>query len=272
DVVAAQVAGTARGDVGFITSRGRLLRVSCLDLPVLPAAAGPVSLAGGSPVRELLGSGGDGQGGLARGERVVGLCSLAEGAPPLAVGTLGGVVKRVVPDKPRGDEWDVIALKPGDEVVGAAPADDAATLAFVTSDAQLLRFAASLVRAQGRAAGGMAGVRLAAGAEVVAFCVVERPEDAQLVTVAGSAGALPGTEAGAAKVTPLANYPAKGRATGGVRCQRFLRGQDRLIQAWAGPGPARACGSGGQPVELPPVDERRDASGTPLTAPVAAIG
>ncbi|MDR0944678.1 MAG: DNA topoisomerase IV subunit A, partial [Bifidobacteriaceae bacterium] len=214
DVVAAQVAGTARGDVGFVTSRGRLLRVSCLDLPVLPAAAGPVSLAGGSPVRELLGSGGDGQGGLARGERVVGLCSLAEGAPPLAVGTLGGVVKRVVPDNPRGDEWDVIALKPGDEVVGAAPADDAATLAFVTSDAQLLRFAANLVRPQGRAAGGMAGVRLAAGAEVVAFGVVERPEDAQLVTVAGSAGALPGTEAGAAKVTPLANYPAKGRATG----------------------------------------------------------
>ncbi len=33
-------------------------------------------------------------------------------------------------------------------------------LVFVTSDAQLLRFAASAVRPQGRSAGGMAGIRL----------------------------------------------------------------------------------------------------------------
>ena len=52
--------------------------------------------------------------------------------------------------------------------------------------------------------------------------------------VAGDKDALPGTENGAAKVTPLEMYPTKGRATGGVRSQRFLKGQNTLIFAWVG--------------------------------------
>ena len=43
--------------------------------------------------------------------------------------------------------------------------------------------------------------------------------------------------AGRVKVTPFAEYPAKGRGTGGVRCHRFLKGEDTLVFAWAGPGP-----------------------------------
>ena len=100
-----------------------------------------------------------------------------------------------------------------------------------------------------------------------------RPDDdAVVVTVSGSSSALPGTQAGAAKVTPFTTYPGKGRATGGVRSHRFLKGEDALILAYVGPAPARATGSGGQPVDLPPVDERRDGSGVPLAAPVHAIG
>ena len=93
-----------------------------------------------------------------------------------------------------------------------------------------------------------------------------------MVSVAGSGGGLPGLETGSAKVTHLAEYPPKGRATGGVRCQRFLKGQDRLILAWAGPGPARAVSDLGKPLPLPDLDQRRDASGTPLRSPLGAIG
>ncbi len=92
-----------------------------------------------------------------------------------------------------------------------------------------------------------------------------------VVTAAGSASALPGTQVGSVKVTPLDEYPAKGRATGGVRCQRFLKGEDTLIVGWAGPAPARACGPGGVPVSLPEPTGRRDGSGTPGTAPIAAV-
>ena len=67
---------------------------------------------------------------------------------------------------------------------------------LVTSDAQLLRIPASTVRPQGRAAGGMAGIKLGRGAEVVSFNVVVPDDSAVVLTVAGSGAALPGTDAG----------------------------------------------------------------------------
>jgi DNA gyrase subunit A len=92
-----------------------------------------------------------------------------------------------------------------------------------------------------------------------------------VVTVAGSSAALPGTDAGTVKVTPLSEYPAKGRATGGVRCHKFLKGEDTLLLAWAGPAPALAAAASGSPVELPPAEGRRDGSGTPAGQPIAAV-
>ena len=47
-------------------------------------------------------------------------------------------------------------------------------------------------------------------------------------------------DAGRAKVSYLSEFPAKGRATGGVRAHTFLKGEDTLALAWAGPGPALA--------------------------------
>jgi DNA gyrase subunit A len=266
DVLRSAVRTTLRGEVAAVTNRGRMLRLDVLDTPGLPPTAGAPSLSGGAPVSEFVA--------LEPGEQVLALCSLRADSPGLAVGTAGGVVKRVVPDYPANrDGWDVISLKDGDEVVGAveldAPDDD---LVFITTDAQLLRFGADAVRPQGRGGGGVAGIRLAAGARVVSFTATPRDVDGVLVTVAGSSAALPGTETGSAKVTALAEYPAKGRATGGVRCHRFLRGEDALLLAWAGAAPARAVSAAGGAIELPPTGGRRDGSGTALPQPVHAVG
>jgi len=127
------------------------------------------------------------------------------------------------------------------------------------------------VRPQGRPAGGVAGVKLAAKARAIWFGAVDPATEAVVVTVAGTSAALPGTEAGTVKVTPFAEYPGKGRATGGVRCHRFLRGEDVLVLGWAGATPARASGGNGSPVDLPPANGRRDGSGIPLPAPIAAV-
>ena len=72
-------------------------------------------------------------------------------------------------------------------------------------------------------------------------------------------------------MTPYAEYPAKGRATGGVRCHRFLKGEDTLVLAWAGGTPARAAAANGVAVELPPANGRRDGSGTPASTVIARI-
>ena len=214
---------------------------------------------------------------------MVGLAA-PDGSPGgLALGTAAGVVKRVAPDYPaNATEFEVISLKDGDRVVGAVQlTGEDADLVFITTDAQLLRFRAAGVRPQGRAAGGMAGIRLSAGASVLWFGVVpdatDHPGlaaavDAVVVTVAGSSHALPGTAAATVKVTPYAEYPAKGRATGGVRCHRFLKGEDTLVLAWAGPGPARAATEAGVPVYLPDADGRRDGSGERIRQGLAALG
>ena len=263
DVVLSAVPTTVRGEVGLLTSRGRVVKLSVLDFPELPAAANDPSLQGGLPLAEVLE--------LAKGERPLGLTRLPEDGPGLALGTRNGVVKRVNPEVLTRDEWEVISLKDDDEVVGAVELRTGTeTLCFVTSDAQLLHFAADAVRPQGRTGGGIAGIRLSAGARVVSFTAFD-PSDAVLVTASGSSTALPGTEPGNMKVTPFTEYPAKGRATGGVRCHRFLKGEDSIVFAWAGPAPARAAAASGSPVPLPDADGRRDGSGVPSPQAVTAV-
>ncbi|MFI1971379.1 DNA topoisomerase IV [Streptomyces cinnamoneus] len=266
DAIVSAVPATALGEVGAVTSAGRLLRLRVIDLPQLPETAAAPNLAGGAPVPEFLS--------LEDGERVVCLTTLDESSPGLAIGTEQGVVKRVVPDYPANkDELEVITLKDGDRIVGAAELRTGEEdLVFVTDDAQLLRYQASQVRPQGRPAGGMAGIKLSSGAKVISFTVVDPAEDAVVFTVAGARGGLPGdVSEGSAKLTPFDQYPRKGRATGGVRCQRFLKGEDCLVLAWAGLAPARAADAKGSPVPLPDPDPRRDGSGTPLPKPVAVV-
>ncbi|MBA2639625.1 MAG: DNA topoisomerase IV, partial [Nocardioidaceae bacterium] len=265
DTVLSVVSATSRGHVGVVTSTGRLHRLAVIDLPTLPATAHAPNLQGGSPIAEFLA--------LGPGERVLCLAGLDPAGAGLALGTARGLVKRVQPQLlTHRDNWDVIRLDDGDQLVGAVElVSPEAELVFVTTDAQLLHFPADSVRPQGRAGGGVAGVRLATGAAALWFGTVTDPDGAVVVTVAGAGTALPGTEAGTAKVTPFADFPGKGRATGGVRCHRFLRGEQRLLLAWAGAGPARAAAHSGAAIDLPAEPGRRDGSGTPLAQPVAAV-
>ena len=295
---------STRATYGLVTSAGRLVLAHVVDLPALPATA-TLSLKGGVQADELIGmtestdpiervitaiameqptSGKT----SAKDESEDGGAAEAKPLPSLAIGTRNGVIKRWNREAPTTmDSWPVIDLKDGDEVVFAAVAEDDDRLVFISSDSSLLTFEAKNVRPQGRTAGGMAGIKLAEGARVAAFNVVpagkvawtyEEGENgltsgsgAVVLTVAGDSDALPGTENGAAKVTPLEMYPTKGRATGGVRSQRFLKGQNTLILAWVGLYPLHASTSAGSPVELPKPDMRRDGSGVDLASPIAFI-
>ncbi|WP_030381616.1 MULTISPECIES: DNA gyrase/topoisomerase IV subunit A [unclassified Streptomyces] len=265
DLIVSAVPATARGEVGVVTSAGRLLRVNVVDLPQLPEQTGTPNLSGGAPLAEFVS--------LEADETVVCLTTLDESSPGLALGTAQGVVKRVVPDYPANkEELEVITLREGDRIVGGAELRTGEEdLVFITDDAQLLRYQASQVRPQGRPAGGMAGVKLTQGAKVILFTAVDPAADAVVFTVAGSRGTLDDSVQTTAKVTPFDQYPRKGRATGGVRCQRFLKGEDCLSFAWAGPVPARAAQKNGAPAELPDIDPRRDGSGVSLAKTVAVV-
>lgn len=264
DVITSAVIATARGEVGVVTSLGRLVKLQVLDLPAIPDVAEHPHVRGGAPVSEFID--------LGPNETVLALTTFDADSPGLALGTRKGVVKRVTPEYLSSrNEWDIITLRSGDRVVGATQLQTGdEQLCFITSDAQLLNFNASQVRPQGRNGGGVNGISLNKGAEVISFTAFE-PEDAVVVSISGSSSALPGTQAGAGKVTSFSEYPAKGRATKGVRCHRFLKGEDTLLLAWAGAGPARAAADSGAPIDLPPLDDRRDGSGVELAQSVAAV-
>lgn len=291
DQIVSMFRTSTRSSYGLVTSAGRLVLAHVVELPKV-SADGPLSVTGGVKAEELLGMTENTD--PIRGERVIAAIDMPSTDDdgqlvPLALGTRNGVVKRWNRESPTTmDSWSVIDLKDDDEVLAAAEARNEDRLVFVSTDSSLLTFEAKNVRPQGRTAGGMAGIRLAEGCSVAAFAVVpdgkvtwnyEEGENglfsasgAVVLTVAGDSEALPGTENGAAKVTPLEMYPTKGRGTGGVRSQRFLKGQDTLILAFVGAYPLHASTQSGAPVELPKPDMRRDGSGTDLSAPIAVVG
>lgn len=263
DAIRSSVVTTSRTEIGAITNLGRLVRLSPVDLPQVPENS--IQLAAGAKVAEYLALD-------AKRERVVALVSL-ESEAPVAVGTKQGIVKRLAAgDYPSRPDFDVISLKDGDEVVGAAQGTDAEELVFVTSDAQLLHFPAASVRPQGRSAAGMAGMRLSPGAVVIHFTSVDPGADVVVATISTHSDTIAGTDPGRAKVSSFAEFPGKGRGTGGVRCHAFLKGEDSLALAWAGTAPALAVGTDGAARELPDAGAKRDASGSPLAAVVGSVG
>ena len=261
--VRSAVEGTVRGEFGAVLSNGTLHRFTPVDLPLMPAAS--IAFSGGTKLLDYIGV-------TDKKLRVVGVVPI-DTETPIGMFTRQGVVKRVVlTDLPAKPDFEVIGLKAGDELVDVFPAPDDSEFAAVTSDAQLLRFSAAAVRPQGRPASGMAGIRLSSEARVVFAGAVPEGAAARVVTIADSSITLPGTDVATAKVSDWAEFPPKGRATGGVRAQRFLKWEDQIACAWVGVGEPRALATDGAARKLPTELGKRDGSGQPIDGSAAYVG
>lgn len=239
---------TMRSDVGFVLTDGRAIRVHVSDLPVFTPG-----VSGGYPdPEEFLGL---------KGIGVSGFIPWAA-QQIFALGTAQGVVKRFEGPLPDRDEVSLIALKELDSVVGIALAPDELDLAFVSREANLLLFSASAVRPQGLPAAGMAGMNLGDSAAI--FFGATRP-DQVLVTAANGSLSLGNTDPGSYKVTELSSYPKKGRGAMGVRCHRFLKGEDQLYFAKV-VDLGQLFDLDGAPLAIAKPDQRRDGSGAALTS------
>ncbi len=241
DLVVSEIASTGRSQFAVITSLGRMFRLGVVELPAKPMKAA-----------DFLDLGKD--------ETAVAVVTLGQ---PVALGTRDGLVKRLDASTlpTRSNTFTVIGLKGDDLVVGAANASDDAELVFVTSDAQLLRFDATTVRPQGASSAGMTGIRLGDEASVIGFHAFTAQPDAVVATMSST---------GSVKVSPLAEYPAKGRGTGGVRCHAFRKDETGLVAAIVGSGVVGLSHTGAQ-LPLPPNAPRRDASGSMLEEPLSGF-
>lgn len=252
---------STRARVAVLDADGNGHRIDVVALPQLTKNGELFALLGGSSVTELCGA-----------KNPIAVFN-PQSEDILALGTMRGVVKRVRPEYPESkDVFPVIGLDEGDAVVGGCIANDESDIVFVTAFAQLLRMNAASVRPQGPAAGGMAGIKLADGDKAIAFSALQPTTESTVVTVAQQSGTLAGTAYSTIKMTPLQMYPIKGRATMGVRAQRFLKGEDSLGMAWIGEYIPSGISASGSTTPLPDIDERRDASGSPLKKSLVYIG
>lgn len=230
-----KVSTTTLGQYIAITNKGRGFRVNTVD--IAPGGTLPH---------------------LTTGERVVVITSDNNNA---VVGTKHGVVFAFQPNFPtRSDEFRIIELAEGDEIIGGAELESESELVFITNDSSLLRFSDEKVAAKQTLNGkGMSGIKLGDGNEVIAFNVVPQSEldKASVVTYTGTS----------VKSTPLSDYPPKGRATGGVRSHKFLKGEDHLELAIAGVSPMLQV-EGSKKLNPARFNAKRDASGAKLSVDV----
>ena len=150
---------------------------------------------------------------MASGERVAALVAIrdwpeADSQCFLVMGTRRGVVKKTdvrAFRHPRAGGIVAQAVGPDDALIAVEPTDGTGELFLGTRDGMAIRFAESDVRAMGRTAGGVRGIALRQGDEVVAMTEV-RPGGA-LMTVC---------ENGYGKRTELSEYRVQSRGGVGI--------------------------------------------------------
>ena len=197
------------------------------------------------------------------GVRVVGISKVqsGDGEVGLAIGTKGGVVKVARTDFPTSfDEFPVISLKDGDEIVGSrwVDQDTGGTLfSMVTSGGNVLLFDAAAVNPTGSKAGGVKGVQLKSSEDrVIHFNWLRNPDEDDNMVVTSTGASV--------KQTLLADIPRKGRGGQGVAAQLFRKGEDHLSVAYTGSAPVACKTTGAHMVVALPEVAKRSARGTEI--------
>ncbi len=122
--------------------------------------------------------------------------------------TANGTVKKTPLEqfsRPRTSGLIALELEEGNTLIGAALTDGASDVLLTASSGKAVRFKESDVRAMGRTARGVRGIKLAAGHEVISLIIPQ--ENGYILTA---------SENGFGKRTEVAEFPVKGRGTQGV--------------------------------------------------------
>jgi DNA gyrase subunit A len=143
----------------------------------------------------------------------------------LAFATKNGIVKKTelaAYNTPlRADGIIAIKLRDDDELVSVQHSMGDDDILMVSRMGQAIRFAEKEARPMGRDTGGVKGMGLRKGDEVISMDVVGVNEGDLLVV----------TENGYGKRTKLADYPRKGRGGLGVKTAQLVEGKGRLVGA-----------------------------------------
>jgi len=172
-----------------------------------------------------------------RGKPIVNLLPLEEGERITAVlpireyeegryvfmATASGTVKKtplVAFSRQRAAGIIAVGLDAGDRLVGVAITDGTRDVILCTSGGKAIRFSEDDVRAMGRTAAGVRGIRVPGGEDVISLIIPDR--DGLILTA---------SENGFGKITPEGEFPVHGRGGQGVIAMQTSERNGRLVAA-----------------------------------------
>ena len=194
----------------FFSSRGKVYWVRVYQLPRAARTAR------GKPMVNMLP--------LEEGERISAILPMSEVDRDgfVLMATSLGIVKKtrcVDFSRPRSTGLIAVDLLDDDRLVGVAVTDGGCDVMLATSDGKLIRFPESDVRAMGRTARGVRGIRLGRGARVISLML------------ASGGLVLTATENGYGKCTPAVEFRRQGRAGMGLISIRTSRRNGAVVGA-----------------------------------------
>ncbi|PJG85848.1 DNA topoisomerase (ATP-hydrolyzing) subunit A [Conservatibacter flavescens] len=221
------------------SSRGRLYWLKVYQLP--QASRG----ARGRPIVNILP--------LEENERITAILPISEYAEDqfVVMATAGGIVKKTALtefSRPRANGIIAVNLRDEDELIGVDITNGSNEIMLFSSQGRVVRFAESAVRAMGRTATGVRGIKLALTNDLSedenAVDIEETSDDSaedildlnidkvvSLVIPKHSGEILTATQNGYGKRTKLDEYPAKSRNTKGVISIKVSERNGKVVAA-----------------------------------------
>ncbi len=202
DVVEKLLTANTHDDILFFTNKGRVFQTKVYELP-----EGSRTSKGQALVNFLQ---------LSQGETASAVLTLSKGdeAKFLFMATRNGVVKKVPKEdfaKVRRSGMIAIGLKTDDELIKVDSTSGADEILMSSSHGQAIRFNEKDVRAMGRTASGVTGMRLKKGDKVISLDIIRKGTDVKALEV------LVITETGMGKKSPVEDYRLTKRGASGVK-------------------------------------------------------
>ncbi|PZR98556.1 MAG: DNA gyrase subunit A, partial [Candidatus Chloroheliales bacterium] len=184
----------------FFTNKGKVYQLKAHEIPDAGRTAK------GLPLINLIS--------IEQGEMVTGVVAVSDfsSAEYLVMATRQGKIKRTTLDEysaVRSNGIIALVLEPGDELRGVLMTHGHGELMLISRQGQSIRFAEEEVRAMGRVAVGVNGIRLEGKDAVIALCLVRPNADLMVVS-----------EKGIGKRTGLEEFRPQSRAGSGIRAMK----------------------------------------------------
>lgn len=214
DVVETMLTANTHDDMMFFTNKGRVFVTKAYELP-----EGSRVSKGQALVNFLQ---------LGAGEVATAVLALSKNEPAkfLVMATKKGLVKKVSRDefsKVRRSGMIAIGLKDDDELkwVGFTSGNDEIMLS--TENGQAIRFKESDVRAMGRTASGVTGMRTKKDDQMISMDIITKDTETKNLEV------LVVTENGLGKKTPIAEYKVQKRAGSGIKTLKVTAKTGKIV-------------------------------------------